>query len=767
VGVRPPARSLAGGGRDEGFAGLRDYLLGRPRDDLPRTAGLDALLRETLDGKAGARSTVRLSELIDRLVRYRNNEIGHGAAGQRPEAFHDRAAQALALAAAELLGRMSVLAGRRLVHVASVRKVAGGWLVDRYELHGEAPRRLERLELPGAEEGHLPEPDRVHVEGPAPNRRVSLHPLVSCELDGGEVHFLNARRGRGQTEYLCYTSGKSVNRPDTGAEQRALLVRVLGIQVSEAQQAAWAERFRAEESEPADEGQPEGAQAARRVGEFELQSELGRGGMGVVYRAWQPSLNRPVALKRLLRSGDARTEARFAREVRALGRVDHPNLVRVLTSGSDGEHWFYAMELVDGAPLSAVCDALSGSGGRSTWEQAVSTACLQARRAEKSLVETRSDGAASATTQGEPAPAQAPAGIAPSGPTGVGEVQPEHVRRVVELVRQTAGAVHALHEAGVVHRDIKPGNVMVTPDGTRAVLLDLGLAQLADEADGKLTRTRQFVGTLRYASPEQVFSAHAVDRRSDVYALGATLWELLALRPLFGAGDDTPTPELMRRIQFEEPGRPGAGGRAVPRDLESIVLQCLEKPPDRRYKTARELADDLGRWLVGEPVHARQATWVHRLGTSLRRHRKWVAIAVVLLLLQAVIVTAVTRTRQPEGGEGKPTPVVAPAGTSDKVQLDVRVRQKNRYQDLGRKVPLSLVPAGASPRLPGAGWSWSVQAARSRACSSAVMTRLRLSGVGLRTRRAGLQSGMSSASKAAQQYSLETEARTLRTVPGA
>src|SRR5262249_58540599 len=120
-----------------------------------------------------------------------------------------------------------------------------------------------------------------------------------------------------------------------------------------------------------------------------------------------------------------------------------------------------------------------------------------------------------------------------------------YVEHVVRLMRQVAKATHALHEANIIHRDIKPGNIMITADGTQAVLMDLGLAQLADDLEGRLTRTRQFVGTLRYASPQQVLAVGKLDRRSDVYSLGATLWELLALRPLFGATDQMPTPELM------------------------------------------------------------------------------------------------------------------------------------------------------------------------------------------------------------------------------
>src|SRR6202030_85588 len=111
-------------------------------------------------------------------------------------------------------------------------------------------------------------------------------------------------------------------------------------------------------------------------------------------------------------------------------------------------------------------------------------------------------------------------------------------------------AAHALHARGILHRDIKPGNIMVSADGTQAVLMDLGLAQVADEVQGKLTRPRQFVGTLRYASPEQVRAIGSLDVRSDVYSLGATLWELLTLRPMYGADAGTTPVELMRRIQL-------------------------------------------------------------------------------------------------------------------------------------------------------------------------------------------------------------------------
>jgi WD40 repeat protein/serine/threonine protein kinase len=609
---------------DAGFAAARDLLFGRARDDLPRAAGLDAALRGAADGRPGARSTVRLSELFDRLVAYRNREIGHGAPGQRPAAFYEDLGRALAAGVAELFGRLDVLAGRRLVYVAEVRQAGGAWLAQRYELGGESARRLPSLELALSDTARLPCAERLYLAGSddGPDGLTPLHPLLAYDAEAGRCLFLNARRGERRLEYLDYTSGGHAGLPDRGDELRALLGRLLGEPVGPGQAEAWAARSVAEE--PADRS--DGEAGRRTLGEFELLSELGRGGMGVVYRAWQPSLGRQVALKCLLGAGDAKAEARFAREIRALGRVEHPNLVKVFTSGSDGDRWFYAMELVEGAPLSAVCERLARAAGSAsavglaTWRQAVSTACEEGRRAERPL----SDSPPPAPPPLDPENGQAPAG-------GRG-----YVRHVAGLVRQVAQAAHALHEAGVVHRDVKPGNVLVTADGAQAVLADLGLAQLADEEEGRLTRTRQFVGTLRYASPQQVLAAGRLDRRADVYSLGATLWELLALRPLFGATDQTPAPELMEKVQREEPGRLRALNPAVGRDLEAVAHRCLEKDPAKRYATAQELADDLGRYLAGEPVRARPVRGVERGLKWVRRRPTTASLVAAIVLLTAV-----------------------------------------------------------------------------------------------------------------------------------
>jgi serine/threonine protein kinase len=610
------------------FAAVRDLLLsGKPRDDLPRAAGLDAALVEALEGRKVTHSTVRPDQLFGRLVAYRNREIGHGAAGQKRPAYYEGMGRALLLGVADLLGKLDVLAGHRLLYVAEVRRRGdGSWVVERGDLGGGQYRRVESLLLPAAAAADLPRPERLYLQGAAGLRL--LHPLLVYDAEAGEVLFLNARRGQARVEYLSYTSGERQDRAELAGEQRELLRRLLDVPPEAVKLEDWAAGSVAAE---AGAGEAEAAgPLLRHLGEFELVSKLGQGGMGVVYRAVQPSLQREVALKSLFRSGDPRAEARFPREIRALGQVDHPHLVKIYSSGSEGEHWFYAMELVEGTTLGSVCECLQSRGSSPaavdlpTWQDAVSTACTESRRQEQPL----SDPAGPRTP-----PAEAPAPLPPARRT--------YTRTVVELVRQVCAAAQALHDKGIVHRDIKPGNVMVTADGSTAVLMDLGLAQVADEVECRLTRTRQFVGTLRYASPEQVLAVGRLDGRSDVYSLGATLWELLTLRPLYGAGEQTPTPELMHRIQFAEPERLRKYHRGLPADLEAIVLKCLEKDPARRYASAAELAADLGRFVAGEPVVARPVGQWARAWRWCRRNPVVAGLlsAVAMLLLAGTCVS--------------------------------------------------------------------------------------------------------------------------------
>lgn len=613
--------------RHASYAHVRSVLLERPHDDCPRAAGLNAAILAARGRKAPAGHTVRFDDVFNHIIEYRNKVLFHGSPSALPDALHQQMAGTFLRGMLEILGRLDVLGGSQLTYIDDVRQSQGQWVITRWDLTGEHPRRQPPLEMPRSAAAQVPDGDRVYLTGNDGRLRL-MHPFVLYDSEREEVLLLNARPGSARTEYLCYTSGRTEERPDLGEEQRQLLADVLGMPVSPEQVDAWAQVSRSEEGEADEEAATEGG---RVLGEFELISELGRGGMGVVFRALQPSLRREVALKKLLRTTGG-SEQRFLREIRALGRVEHPNLVKILTSGSVGEEWYYAMELVDGVPLSTVCSKLQHAGSAvadldlSTWQAALTTACSEVRHNEKPL-----SGGASAS----PAVPHVRLSAAGELPQRL-KAGRDYVERIAMLVRQVAGALDALHEAGVYHRDVKPGNIMVSADGQRALLMDLGLAQLADEEEGRLTRTRQFVGTLRYASPEQVLAADRLNRRTDIYSLGATLWELLTLHPLYGANETVPDAEVMRRIQFDEPVSARRYNPRVDRDLDAIISKCLEKRPERRYATARELAEDLRRWQRNEPVLARRVTRLEKTARWFAR-RPALASACVFAFLAVIL----------------------------------------------------------------------------------------------------------------------------------
>jgi tetratricopeptide (TPR) repeat protein len=302
---------------------------------------------------------------------------------------------------------------------------------------------------------------------------------------------------------------------------------------------------------------------------YELLEEVGRGGMGVVFKARHKSLDRVVALK-VLRSDDTGEERkRFDREAQAVARLQHPNIVQVYEVGETAGQAFVSLEFVDGQSL--------------------------ARR-----------------LHGTPLPA----------------------RRAAALVEILARAMHYAHEKGVIHRDLKPANVLLagTPD-TRleaciAKVADFGLAkQLDTQGD---TQSGAVLGTPSYMAPEQAEArSAAIDRRTDIYGLGAILYELLTGRPPFRA--DTPL-QTLKQVVEAEPARPRLLNAAVPRDLETVCLKCLRKEPQGRYPSAAALADDLRRFVQGEPVHARSIGALGRGWRWCRRKPALAAMSAVLVL---------------------------------------------------------------------------------------------------------------------------------------
>jgi serine/threonine protein kinase/Flp pilus assembly protein TadD len=351
------------------------------------------------------------------------------------------------------------------------------------------------------------------------------------------------------------------------------------------------------------------------LGDFRIVREVGRGGMGVVYEAEQISLSRRVALKVLpfAATMDPRQLQRFHNEARAAASLDHPHIVHVHAVGCERAVHFYAMQFIDGQTLASVIADLRRAGGKPVAPEAQAT---------------------TPHVPGQSAPAADTAPRAAAS-TERGPRDRSHFRRVAEWGIQAAEALDHAHQLGIVHRDIKPANLLV--DGRDGLwVTDFGLAQV--QSDARLTMTGDLVGTLRYMSPEQALAKRVViDHRTDVYSLGATLYELLTLEPAV-AGNDRQ--ELLRQIAFEEPPPPRRVNKGTPVELGTITLKAMEKNPADRYATAKELADDLRRWLAEEPIRARPAGVVRRLRKWGRRHRAAVAAAaalvVALLLLGGV-----------------------------------------------------------------------------------------------------------------------------------
>ncbi|MBI3268804.1 MAG: protein kinase [Planctomycetes bacterium] len=361
--------------------------------------------------------------------------------------------------------------------------------------------------------------------------------------------------------------------------------------------------------------------AGEPFGRYRLLGELGRGGMGVVYKAWDGELKRIVALKMLLSEAGPGPEevARFLREARSAGRLRHPNIVPVHdVSTHNGRHYF-TMDFIDGQGLDAVKATLPP-------------------------------------------------------------------RRFLEVLRDVALALQAAHESGVVHRDVKPANILLDGAG-RPYVTDFGLAKEVQEGRARVvTMTGVVVGTPSYMSPEQAGGEAArVGPRSDVWSLGVMLYEHLAGELPFVESSPVQTVMAILQREPDPPSRVTARrghGRRVHRDLETIALKCLEKDPDRRYAQAGELGADLGRYLEGEPIEARPISTLDRWARRVRRHR---ALAATVATAAAVVAgIAVAFLLQRQAGEARMRELSRAEALAQAGKLDEAIRV---YAELLREDP--------------------------------------------------------------------------------
>ncbi|MHC5039731.1 MAG: serine/threonine-protein kinase [Planctomycetota bacterium] len=357
--------------------------------------------------------------------------------------------------------------------------------------------------------------------------------------------------------------------------------------------------------------------SGRTLGPYRILGEIGRGGMGVVHKAFHPQLKRTVALKVLIAGEDASEEAieRFHREAEAVAKLGHhPNIVPVYDIGRDGRNHYFAMHFVEGHSLDRLIDESS---------------------------------------------------ITP--------------RRAAMITRKLAEALCHAHDHGILHRDIKPANVLMAfaqmegeppgeprsenpnlndtgsgrsgraggasgESGSEPMLTDFGLAKDV-HAESSVTRSGMTLGTPQYMPPEQADGRLSeIDERSDIYSLGAVLFEMLVRRPPF---EGESAGNVIRKVILEDPPSPRRLLAAVPRDLDTICLKCLEKEPERRYPSATALKEDLERFLAGDSILARPVSFMETLARKAKRNKALTAaIATALTLLVAGLVAGVVLQRK-------------------------------------------------------------------------------------------------------------------------
>ncbi|HVS39810.1 MAG TPA: serine/threonine-protein kinase, partial [Gemmataceae bacterium] len=448
--------------------------------------------------------------------------------------------------------------------------------------------------------------------------------------------------------------------------------------------------------------------APAKLGDYRILREVGRGGMGVVYEAEQESLGRHVALKVLPAHSllDPQRLRRFQREAKAAARLHHTNIVPVFGVGEANGLHYYVMQFIQGQGLDAVLVELMALRGVKTptpaHDGSVSAAGSLAPRTAHRLYRAGDASAVDmarslltggfATMAGAPTPeddaSPLPAPLpATSGSNSainlpgqsdtsrLSETGRAFWQSVARIGVQAAEALAYAHAQGTLHRDVKPSNLLLDTQGTVWVT-DFGLAKAADSED--LTQAGDIVGTIRYMAPER-FQGKS-DARSDVYGLGLTLYEMLALRPAFDASDRN---RLLHQVTHEAPPRPRAVNRDVPRDLETVVLKAIARDPAHRYASAGEVAADLGRFLEDKPIRARRVGLAEQLWRWGRRNPVvaglTAAVLLLLLLGTAASVVAAYYFSRLAASENKAR-ADADRANNDIVARDVEIRRQTDEQ---------------------------------------------------------------------------------------
>lgn len=358
-----------------------------------------------------------------------------------------------------------------------------------------------------------------------------------------------------------------------------------------------------------------------QLGDFRLEQEIGRGGMGIVYQAEHTSLRRSVAVKLLRPSSlnSAKDIQRFHREAKSAARLHHTNIVPVFDFGAAEGFHYIAMQLIQGTGLDAVVSSLRVTQTQktqqvdSTESDSAESNCTEPNRVESNRIDSKS--AASHTHESNPVAMH-------------GYGSPDFWQQVASIGIQAGNALGYAHSQGIVHRDIKPGNLLMDDTGIVWVA-DFGLAR-QDQSD-ETTLSGVLSGTLRYLAPEHFHGQ--CDARADQYGLGLSLYELVTLQPV--VGDSGSHAETMRRIAESQITPPRQLNPDIPKDLETIILKAISAIPDQRFPTCGALADDLQRFVDGRPITARPVTRIERLW---RWTKRYPALATSLVTSAALLV---------------------------------------------------------------------------------------------------------------------------------
>ncbi len=380
-----------------------------------------------------------------------------------------------------------------------------------------------------------------------------------------------------------------------------------------------------------------------RLGDYRIIREIGHGGMGIVYEAEQRSLHRRVAVKVFPKQaiGDSKQLTRFQREAETAGALHHTNIVPVFGVGEqDGLHYF-VMQYLDGVSLDVLIHGLANLPRDLRCNDYLQHVFddVVARRESQAAAEGRAS-----TADNKETTACDRQGIIDLHESDLVDCQqptiraenfgPDHWRRIADIGIQVGDALQYAHSRGVMHRDIKPSNLILGADSLVWVT-DFGLAVSPEQE--RLSRSGDVVGTLRYMSPEQL-NGHS-DRRSDVYSLGLTLYELLTMRPAF-EGENRGS--LIRKVSKSAPPAPRSVCPQIPRDLETVILKAIARSPESRYRSAKELADDLRRFRDDQPIRARRIGPIERLCRWSRRNPALAGMSLALALGAVVSLAAVS-----------------------------------------------------------------------------------------------------------------------------